>query len=49
MLNVKQLLRDAVVEEIWVAGLGEWFVLIPKELFTNIVDHLVRNEEEEDG
>ena len=49
MLDVKRLLRDAVVEVNWDSRFEDFCVLIPKDLFNNIVDNLVKNEEEDDG
>lgn len=47
--NVKKLLKDAIVEEGWDINQEEWCVLIPKWLFKNIVDHLIKNEEDENN
>ncbi len=49
MLDVQQLLRDAVIDAVWDEVYKEWLFRIPAILFNNIVDHLVKNEEVEDG
>ena len=49
MLDVKQLLRDAVLDAVWDKNSEEWLYRIPVILFNNIVNNLVKNEEEEDG
>lgn len=47
--NVKKLLKDAVVEEGWDSKHEEWCYYIPRDLFDNIIEHLIHNEENENG
>ena len=48
MMDVKTLLKEIVIDEALDDETGITCVLIPKDIFTHIVEHLIPRDEEED-